>query len=207
MKYNLFPIEIYQYQLTNSNLNSEILNLLQFEEFKDSGEHLPPEVRSYQTKGPLHQNKKYKSIFNWFNECLQDYAHQIELDCDSLIITNSWANKFPANTHSHLQPHVHRMSYISAVYYLTQGAPTSFDDPLLQRTNNSLEVHNNIPRTAYIEAVPGNLVLFPSWLQHQSMPHHAPFNRWTISFNTMPTGSINRNSNYSGEPSCKIKVE
>ena len=44
---------------------------------------------------------------------------------------------------------------------------------------------------AAIDAEPGKLILFPSWLMHQSDRHLEDYDRWTISFNALPTGKVN----------------
>lgn len=207
MIYELFPIKLYEYKLNDQLLNDQILQYLESETFLDVNSHIPDNIKSYQTNHYLHQNEKYKPLINWFETCLTDYIKKEELDCDDLKMTVCWANKYPKFTQSHHLEHSHRMSYVSAVYYFTEGAPTFFNDPLVQRTQNSLEVHNNNPRQAYIEAVPGSLILFPSWLPHGTIPHQSMKDRWTISFNTMPVGNINQNSNNSGNPSCILDVK
>ena len=208
MIHNIFPVKLYEYNLDNTKLQSKILETLNNEQFIDNGNNkLPPHIRSYQTDHYLHKKDNYSDLYFWFKECINDFSIKEELDCDQLVITTSWANKYPAFTQSHQLEHRHRMSYISAVFYLTPGAPTCFIDPLIQRTDNSLEIHNNNPRSALVEAEPGKLILFPSWLTHSSYPHNAPFDRWTISFNTMPKGQININSNSSGNPSCILDVD
>ena len=208
MIHNIFPIKLYEYNLKDLSLNSNILDKLPNEKFIDNGnDRLPPQLRSYQTDHYLHKDDSYTSLYSWFTECINDFASNEQLDCDNLEITTSWANKYPAYTQSHQVSHSHRMSYISAVYYLTPGPPTCFNDPLIQRTNNSLEVHNNNSRSVLVEAQPGKLILFPSWLMHSSHPHQDQFDRWTISFNTMPQGQINSKSNSSGNPSCILDVK
>ena len=207
MLHQLFPIEVCQYNLSDQSLNSHILSNLKNENFLQNNEHIPFVNRSYQTNHYLHTDKKYEKLILWFKECLSDYQHNLNLDCENLDITICWANKFPKNAMGSIAKHTHRMSYLSAVYYLTPGAPTCFEDPVIQRTNNSLDVHNNRPRTACFEAQPGKLLIFPSWLEHYSMEHKAMFDRWTISFNTMPTGKINLKSNVSSNPSCDLSIK
>jgi uncharacterized protein (TIGR02466 family) len=86
------------------------------------------------------------------------------------------------------------MSFFSAVYYVTDGSPTVFEDPVKHRTEAQLEVlrHEYAPHH-FVEAVPGKLILFPSWLYHSSTPHFGNEDRYVISFNVMPTGAINYN--------------
>jgi len=207
MIHNIFPIKLYEYNLDDLSLNDQILNNLRNEQFVDNNQHIPPQSRCYQTDHYLHKDPRYATLIKWFKDCLVDYTKSEALDCDELAMTVCRANKYPAYTYSQQIPHTHRMSYISAVYYLTDGAPTSFSDPVAKRTDNSLEVHNNNPRTALVEAVPGKLILFPSWLEHSTLPHQSFADRWSISFNTMPSGNINIKSNNSGNPSCILDVK
>ena len=89
------------------------------------------------------------------------------------------------------------MSYLSAVYYLTDGAPTIFDDPCTPRVYDTLDVwyHDKMEAelgiNEKIDAEPGKLILFPAWLRHFSGRQMEDYDRWTISFNAFPTGRIN----------------
>jgi hypothetical protein len=89
------------------------------------------------------------------------------------------------------------MSYVSAVYYLTEGAPTIFDDPCTPRTYDTLDVWREDLMAAdlgineKIDAVPGQLIIFPAWLRHFSGRQMAQFDRWSMSFNAMPAGRVN----------------
>ncbi len=89
------------------------------------------------------------------------------------------------------------MSYLSAVYYITDGAPTYFEDPCTPRTSDTLDVFMHDKMTSdwgineKIDAEPGKLILFPSWLKHYSGRQLDNFDRWTISFNVFPMGKIN----------------
>ena len=90
------------------------------------------------------------------------------------------------------------MSYLSAVYYLTPGAPTFFEDPVTPRTSDTLDVfqHDMMERewggaAEKVDAEENKLILFPSWLKHYSGRQLDNYDRWTISFNVFPEGKIN----------------
>ena len=60
------------------------------------------------------------------------------------------------------------MSYLSAVYYLTPGAPTFFEDPVTPRTSDTLDVfqHDMMERewggaAEKVDAEENKLILFP----------------------------------------------
>jgi hypothetical protein len=89
------------------------------------------------------------------------------------------------------------MSYLSAVYYLTPGAPTFFEDPVTPRTSDTLDVFQGdmMERDSGINekliAEENKLILFPSWLRHYSGRQLENYDRWTISFNVFPCGKVN----------------
>lgn len=87
------------------------------------------------------------------------------------------------------------MSFYSGVYYLTEGAATIFEDPVIHRTQAQLEVlRKKHDPLEYIIPVPGKLVLFPSWVYHMSQMHIGKQSRYIISFNTLPAGRINHST-------------
>ena len=108
-----------------------------------------------------------------------------------------WFNLAPAGSGVGHPLHRHPKSYLSAVYYLTEGADTVFEDPMTPRTSDTLDVfQETLMQAKYginaaIKAEPGKLILFPAWLKHYSMRQLDQFDRWTISFNVFPTGKVN----------------
>ena len=43
----------------------------------------------------------------------------------------------------------------------------------------------------YYHGGPGGLILFPSYIVHSSVPNDSEFDRYTIAFNTFPSGNVN----------------
>lgn len=140
----------------------------------------------------LHDKQEFVDLFQWFNSCLEQVRLEEKYDCDKFEITNSWFNIAPANSSMAINYHRHSMSFFSAVYYLTEGAPTFFEDPVMHRTQAQIEVLRfEYSPLEKIFPEPGKLVIFPSWMYHYAAPHVNEFDRYIISFNSLPTGSVN----------------
>jgi len=184
-KINLFPVSIYSFN--NDTLdNDKLISLLDDETF---GEH-----NALSSIDNLHVKDQFCGLFNWINSCLNMLKDDHKYDCDMLEISSSWANKYYRNSDMYHAPHRHSMSLWSGIYYLTEGAPTVFEDPVFQRTHAQIEVLQHEFSPFYrINPEPGKLILFPSWMYHSTMPNFDDTDRYTISFNVLPTGKINYN--------------
>jgi len=207
--YQIFPINLYEYEIEDKSINQKIIKILEEEEFINNGSNdVHPTTRCYQTHHYLHKKIEYLPVISFIKDCLETHRKNLDFDCDGFDITICWANKYPKYTASNQQNHTHKMSYISGIYYLTNGSPTYFLDPVTNRTYNSLEVNSkeNI-RQSIFAAEEGKLVLFPSWIEHGTIPHQDVYDRWSIAFNAMPTGKINPKFNKSGNPSCILEVK
>lgn len=143
--------------------------------------------------GNLHTRPEYESLFAWFVDCLEQVRMEHQYDCDSFKVTSSWANCALAGAAMRQNYHRHSMSFLSGVFYLTEGVPTLFEDPVIHRTQAQIEVLRKGWRGPWeqVENKPGRLVLFPSWLYHATPPHWGDNDRWVISFNTLPAGAVN----------------
>lgn len=194
----LFPTEIFEFKndsISSSNIISKLSKL---------ESPLRTSTNLSFTKN-IHQLEEFSELFIWFENCLEEIRVLNQYKCDRFQITSSWYNKSEAHRGMHQNYHKHTMSFFSGVYYLTEGAPTIFEDPVYQRVNAQIEVvRENYWPFERTDAVPGKLVIFPSWLYHQSPPHVNDFDRWIISFNSLPTGKINEGLH---DASCFISVK
>lgn len=183
----LFPTELFVFRNRKIDNNALIVHL---EKYADQVKH--SSTISYIRN--LHDKEETKELFNWFESCLEEIRVKQKYDCDKFEITSSWFNRALPQAGMSQNYHRHSLSFFSAVYYLTSGSPTVFEDPVIHRTQAQLEVlrHDYMPYE-YIQPEPGKLVIFPSWLFHSSIPHVANHDRYIISFNTMPTGHVNYN--------------
>lgn len=183
---NSFPTEIFVFRNPEID-NQSLVNILKTLD--------NVEIKQSTTLSMLYDLRKlesFKGLFDWFNQCLEEVRTTMKYDCDSFEITNSWFNVALAGYNMHQNYHRHSMSFFSAVYYLTDGAPTLFEDPVNHRTQAQLEVlrHDYRPSIPSI-AEPGKLVIFPSWMMHSSQMHLDPTDRYIVSFNSLPAGKIN----------------
>lgn len=184
----LFPTELFVFQ--NPNIDNEGL----IEKLKRLDNIEIKRNTNVSLLVNLKNNPDFKHLFDWFSKCLEEIRVTQKYDCDKIEITNSWVNVAMGGYDMHLNYHKHSMSLFSAVYYMTYGSPTLFEDPVQGRTNAQLEVlqHDFLP-WYNVDPVPGKLIIFPSWMYHSSARHIGNTDRYIISFNSLPTGKINYN--------------
>ena len=193
---NLFPIEFFEFQ--NNHIDNQKI-IQQLDEL--NGRVKNATVVSLLT--PIHELPEFSELFSWFRECLEEIRVAQQYDCDKFEITTSWANKSLAGRGMHQNYHRHTLSMFSAVYYLTEGSPTIFEDPVIQRTQAQIEIlRKNYQPFEQFQATPGKLVVFPSWVYHQTPPHVLNYDRCIISFNCLPTGNLNS----LGEPDARCYI-
>lgn len=191
---HLFPVVLREYQ-NPQDINAELIEV--FKTYPAQQSNFPEGVIT--SRPDLHKcdNKVVDQLFAFFEDSLMEYRVHNKLYCDALQISLSWFNHAPAGSGFGHPLHRHPMSYISAVYYLTEGAPTYFDDPCTPRTSDTLDVwKDDLVNCGWginekIEATPGKLILFPSWLKHYSGRQMEKYDRWTVSFNAFPVGKVN----------------
>jgi len=161
-----------------------------------------------QTNHYLHKDPKFDCITNFVKDSLELYRANQGWDCNQLEITIMWGNKDLPQSGTHHMLHQHQSSLVSGVYYATGGSDIYWRDPIYQRLYNAFGVRSVYGRYDVRHTPkPGQLVMFPSWLEHGTLPHTNWKKRWSIAFNAVPTGAINANVNASGNPSIVLKLD
>nr|BAR35486.1 Putative 2OG-Fe(II) oxygenase [uncultured Mediterranean phage uvMED] len=194
----IFPVILREYHCDVTHNTDKVIEFLST--YPSMQSNLPEGVIT--SRPDIHTIKddvspEVDQLFGFFEQCLREYRSTYKLYCDSLDITLAWSNHAPAGSGFGHPLHRHPMSYLSAVYYLTDGAPTFFDDPCTPRVTDTLDVwyHDKMESewgiNEKVDAEPGKLILFPAWLRHYSGRQTADYDRWTISFNAFPTGQVN----------------
>jgi len=132
-------------------------------------------------------------------------------------ITNAWIN---VNGQYHFNvPHIHPITVISGVYYIDHGGDECttlyFDNPMQAPVHdftylgtdgqkNIDKAHMNDNHLA-IHSIPGTYLIFPSWLQHYTLPHHCVNTTNETSPVEPPTiPPMNTDAHYSDIPSSPI---
>lgn len=192
----LFPVRLREYIHPDQEwLNSKLIE--KFAAMPAMQANFPEGVITSKPNLQMVEDEHIQSLMGFFRDALSEYRTHYKLYCDALDISLCWFNHAPARTGFGHPLHRHPMSYVSAVYYLTEGAPTYFEDPCTPRVTDTLDVwmHDFMDRpegiNEKVDAAPGKLIIFPSWLKHYSGRQMEDFDRWTVSFNAFPVGRIN----------------
>ena len=129
-------------------------------------------------------DKRLKSLLEEIYSKLDDYTREISLM--PVDISSSWFNEMDDG--GNVKLHRHEGSVISGALYFNLSnnpSPISFKNPLIPYKMMELYTGNsNYHQT--IDVFEGLLILFPSWLEHETLPQSGK--RCVISFNTIHQG-------------------
>ena len=146
----------------------------------------------------IHKREEYFPLFEWIEKCINHVKQVERYDCDYLKVTQAWINK--SSSGESLIPHWHPNSILSGIFYLgdhTVGTNFAVRD-------NWYVGHPDSPGQSYIrlstcqekqmifhevESISGDLILFPSSFRHGVQENYSKEDRYTISFNTFPSGN------------------
>ena len=193
----LWPTTIFNYKLENldnESIKSEILKRekqgwgFQFNPVQGGGwqsnKSLLGGVDSYATSLESLRKKMLASV----NKILSE----IYIDDANISLINSWANI--AREGQCTMPHIHEEASWSAVYYVT---PT--DDAILYlkdpRTQEAMDASHRFLKQPYSNVVgkrpfdTGEVILFPSWLEHGVAPSTKNTTRISIACNFLIHGN------------------
>ena len=203
-KHGLFPTDIYEFRLDEEDMwmSDKALDFIKTLEM--SMYNYPAGVRT--SRGDIHKEEPMLPLIGFFHDCLEYMRCDLALQVEELKISLSWANWAPAKSGAGHPLHRHPYSYLSGVYYFTEGSRTVFQDPVDIRNLDTLEIirdHFDGPYEKF-EAEPGKLLIFPGWLRHFSEPQAREDDRFTMSFNALPHGAVNAGPQ--GVPMARINV-
>ncbi len=136
-----------------------------------------------------------KNIKEFINKNIQSYTRKL-LKLDESIeiyITQSWLNR--ASSSQFHPMHCHPNSLISGVMFLSEGEnhpPIRFHrtNSLFPLELNYSELNDFNANCRWFDPVYGQLILFPSSLQHDVGKNEAEDERITLSFNTFLRGPV-----------------
>ena len=179
---DLFPTPVTQYNLSYLDTDKILEILKKFE----VGPHgiLDGSDSSYGKDLSILDDKELKFLKDEIDKCLNEYIERVQLQ--NIIITGSWYNNMSLG--SRLHPHRHEGSVLSGAFYLKANdntVPLVLKSPLLPYKMNDLykATDNQYSSSGIgIQPIKGFLVIFPSWIEHQTNPEQGE--RCLISFNT-----------------------
>lgn len=150
--------------------------------------------RGFTSYGSLDQLHKFSSTFEALAKRLQpalkEFLTKTHLDIAprDLELSRMWVNVMgTGSSHAfHLHPH----SVVSGSCYLQMpaGAPgIKFEDPrigsLMIRPQIRPKARPEFQNYITLRPLPGQVVLFESWVKHEVPPHHGKSPRISVSFN------------------------
>jgi uncharacterized protein (TIGR02466 family) len=166
-----------------------------------TGKRHPPEQTlrgGTQTHGDLLRRcePEIETLVAGLTQCIQDYIGQLPHHPEHPLLMRrsayfdyaaSWSVRLRRSGYHTM--HVHPLGWISAVYYVkvppevsstdTYGGGIKFGEPDID-----LGTHGRARRL--IQPVPGQLVLFPSYMWHGTVPCESDAPRMTVSFDIVP---------------------
>ena len=186
------PQKIYEFQ-ADDDLTSLTKSLLVNQEWTSNVTKEGWLTNALSRDKRLHNDERFKPFTNWLEECIELVRSEQNYECEKLSITQMWGSI--GGYKSWHQTHTHNYSIISGVFYLTNSnARTWFSVPSIwERLNHSMPVtrHNTTEPISKITSEKGKLIIFPSSLTHSVDEHMDPENnRYTMSFNTFPSGEV-----------------
>tara|TARA_Y100000004_G_scaffold155258_1_gene179767 strand:- start:252 stop:869 length:618 start_codon:yes stop_codon:yes gene_type:complete len=195
MKSEIFPVTVFQSKVHgNETLKSVLVPLI-----LDSLDELeiPEDWTTNKVLTSFGQEKDF--IENNKQILLNNYHHTTDEFFDKaygLYFTDFWYNVYQngewQEKHDHLGSHVNH-THFSFIHFLSfdkdEHQPPKFTDPLRSIRYLSVEMDSNNCGEAYVpEVEEGDLLMFPSYLQHFVPPGKATDKpRITISFNAIVT--------------------
>lgn len=203
-KHGLFPTDVYEFRLGSEDMWMADQALEYIKTLELAMYNFPAGVRT--SRGDIHKEEQMAPLTGFFHDCLDYIRCDLALQAEELRISLSWANWAPPNSGAGHPLHRHNYSYLSGVFYFTEGSETVFQDPVDIRNLDTLEIIRDYfdgPHEKF-QAEPGKLLVFPGWLRHYSNPHSGDESRYTMSFNSLPHGAVNAGPQ--GVPMARINV-
>jgi uncharacterized protein (TIGR02466 family) len=191
IKYDLFPTAVGCFD-SNSNLTVDELDFIKNQEFMENQGNTTS-VDNY-----IFNNTKLSRILDFCNKSLFEYVNSIYYIKDEIkpYITQSWANYTNIGGFHHR--HTHSNSIISGVFYVQVNdnvdnicfMKSGYDQIKLPVKN--WNIYNS--KSWCIPIKTGQLILFPSSLEHSVPKIEIDKTRISISFNTFVKGVIGNNT-------------
>jgi hypothetical protein len=151
-----------------------------------------------------------EKLFDFFDDSIKKVQQVYYSDDLSFPIVDCWVNKY--STLNYLNKHYHPNSVICGLYYVTNHEnfgetiyeaenPWNMLSPLHSNINLLINKHSK-PLIGKVKAEAGTLVLFPPSLYHyMNTITSKSVVRYTIAFNTFPSGTI------SNQQTAKLSLE
>ena len=207
---DICPQKLYEFQADNSIIEL-VESLLIDQEWDFNAEEDGCFLNNLSLDKSLHKDERYRSYTNWLEDCIESVRSEQKYECEKLSITQMWGSI--GGYKSWHQTHSHQYSVVSGVFYVTNSnAKTWFSEPSIWERLQTNSTHHSMPVSrknstdpiSKIASERGKLIIFPSSLIHSVDQHMDLDNpRYTMSFNTFPSGKV---GNFSSAAGINIKI-
>lgn len=192
----LFSVPIYHADTGINNFDNEL-------NFLETLDLIPSKKNSVSKNQNIFDHSEMIQCKNIVEEHVQNFVHNVFKCTQQLYVTNSWTAKSLKNQSHH--NHHHPNSIISGVLYLqskpNSGAITFHNQSPLKKSFNFTYnfTESNIFNANMWSYTPltGEILLFPSWLNHEVGTNNSDDSRVIVGFNTFVKGTFN--STYAAE--------
>ena len=202
--YPIFPTPLLSLRLDKID-NSQIS---EYKDFLNQEKWLEGITEKQVYSTPITENQQildepiFTKLSNIIKSTSKKYLETIGKYTSSVQIINSWGVKTSPDRNS--VDHTHDNSFISGVFYLTEGPPINLHNINENKwwikyshvNSNSDDVYSY--STTSINPEPKLLIMFPSWVPH-GISSEGQKSRLSIAFNIIPKGDF-------GIDSQKIKL-
>lgn len=188
---NLFPIPVAVYKIDRELTREELAFIDELNQRPNIGNK--SSVNNYILNEP-----EMASLGDWIKNRLFEYFDEVYKPKQNvdLKITQSWVNFSQPNQFHH--KHAHGNSLVSGVFYFKTNPTDKINfhgDKWQQLEIEAREFNIYNSETWWLEAMEGNLILFPSYLQHSVPVVDGEKTRVSMAFNTFPTGLMGNEMN------------
>ena len=180
----LWPTEIYSFK--NEIIDNDKIKEIILEKEKNVPSRNIYNASGWQSELYILKENGFSEIKDFLIELFSSIKNELYRDDVKFMLAGDWAN---VNRNGHyLTSHVHGNSHWSCVYYVTEtyGAPLYFHDPRVRKDTDAshLYLKNKYFNTLGSEKnMPGEVIFFPSWLEHAVAKNSTDNPRISISCN------------------------
>jgi uncharacterized protein (TIGR02466 family) len=179
----LFPTVIHEYDLAD-HPDMPVLRTLADQANFEQIRLIPGSTYKERQAGGILDNPKLSQLRRMLETTVSTWADTV--GCRPIYINHSWLNRYSHG--DRVERHRHEMSIVSAALFVhadPNSCALTFHSPIEQfrmfersdgTTFYNENYHSFEPRT-------GGLIIFPSWLPHDTLPNASDL-RITLSFNT-----------------------
>jgi len=179
----LFPTVIHEYDLS-AHPDLPVLRGLADQADFERIRLIPGSTYQERQAGGILDNPQLKNLRKFLEAAVTTWADTV--GCRPIYINHSWLNRYGPG--DRVERHRHEMSIVSAALFVHADAGScalTFHSPLEQLRMFERSAGTTFRNENYHSFEPhtGGLIIFPSWLPHDTLPNASNL-RITLSFNT-----------------------